>query len=279
MSFKQVKFWVAVGLVLVFCCFIYVSFTRPSHDRIWELGQERMPYITWEEGGDVIINNYRDFLWQSDGSAVAEYRNVWFDYDAIETVDVFVSHFDEFEGLAHIFISFGLATGDYIAVSLETRREEGESFSPLLGILRQYEIIYVVGSERDIVGLRSHVRKERVYHYPTIATKSQAQDLFVRLASEINRVYTQPTTYNTLFHNCTNEITRQVEQVAPVKFPLTWKVILPGYFSEVLFDMDLLAARGEDQSHADYKSERRINTDGEVSDPDFSLRLRGIIKP
>lgn len=62
----------------------------------------------------------------------------------------------------------------------------------------------------------------------------------MRLAANINGVYEQPVMYNTLFHNCTNEITRQVEGMTTIEFPLTYKSILPGYFDEVLYEVGII---------------------------------------
>ena len=38
---------------------------------------------------------------------------------------------------AHTFLSFGFEDGRRLAISVEVRRERGESFSPLRGLLRQ----------------------------------------------------------------------------------------------------------------------------------------------
>jgi hypothetical protein len=215
---------------------------RPSHDREWEFGHEALPQIVYSDTSSAItIENFRDFAWSGAKTADASYETRSFDLEQMTGVDVLISHFDEFEGLAHIFLSFGFSGGEQVVVSLETRREFDESFSPLLGMLRQYEIIYVVGSEEDLVGSRTGPRDERVYLYPTQSTAQQARELFTILATEINEVYQQPRMYNTLTRNCTNELTRPVEQMSDVNFPLTWKAVLPGYFDEVLFELGVIA--------------------------------------
>jgi hypothetical protein len=187
-------------------------------------------------------------------------------------VDVLISHFDDFEGLAHIFLSFGFAGGEQVVVSLETRREVGEEFSPVLGLLRQFEIIYVVGSEEDVVGVRTGHRNERVYLYPTKATAEQARKLFDLLAADINGIYQKPKMYNTLTNNCTNSLTRPVEVMSGVRFPLTWKTILPGYFDEVLYEMDLIQS---ELSFAEIKAMHLIdNNKVDVNAPNYSFNLR-----
>lgn len=230
--------------ILAAWLFIYLALViifRPSHDRDWELGHEQLPHIIYSATSSLItIDNFRNFAWSDVKEAEVRYESRTFDLDKIESVDVFISHFDDFEGLAHIFLSFGFADGEQIVISLETRRESDESFSPWLGIMRQFEIIYVVGSEEDIVGVRTGHRGERVYLYPTVATPERARELFDNLAASINEIYKKPRMYNTITHNCTNELTRPVEQISDVDFPITWKTILPGFFDEILYEMELI---------------------------------------
>lgn len=237
---KFTKFLIYLVSGILVAWVILVIVFRPSHDREWEFGQESLPRFVEQGDGTFSVENFRNFDWNDDGSGVLNYETRTIDPKKIETADVFISHFDDFEGLAHIFITFGTTDGEHLVVSLETRREKGEKFSPILGILRQFEIIYVVGSERDIAGLRTDVRGERVYLYPTNASPEGVRNLFYKLVEDINDVYETPRMYNTLTHNCTNEITRPVEEISDIDFPLTWKSILPGYFDEILFAIELI---------------------------------------
>ncbi len=264
--------------VVLFLCVVFILFFiilqiifRPSHERNWELGQERLPYIQFD-AENVTVSNFRNFDWQREESATEpQYETRTFSLEKLDSVDVFISHFDPFEGLAHIFLSFGFGS-EHMVVSLETRRESDESFSPTLGILRQFEIIYVVGSEEDIVGLRTDVRDERVYLYPTKASKEQARSLLLLLAKDINEVSNAPRMYNTLTHNCTNELTRRVEEIADVNFPLTWKTILPGYFDEVLYQVGVIAST---QPFEEIKSKHLIvNTSADRHTATYSSDLR-----
>lgn len=217
---------------------------EPSHDRTWELGQEELPRLTIE-GDRLRVDHFRNFHWTGETTADGRYETRHYDLRTLMSLDVFISHFDDFEGLAHIFLSFGFTDGEQLVVSLESRREVGEEFSPLRGLFRQYEIIYVVGSESDIVGVRTGPRAERVYRYPTVATAVQTRALLEALGRDINAVSDAPRFYHTLFHNCTNELTRRVEDISSARFPFTWKTLLPGYFDAVLYDMGLIPASGD----------------------------------
>ncbi len=262
--------------VILLCCVLYLILWivfRPSHERTWEQGQEALPQIAIEQNGHITITNFRNFDWQKEGTTTSRYETRTYALDTLETVDVLISHFADFEGLAHIFLSFGFRDGEHVIVSVETRREIGEKFSPFLGMLRQFEIVYVVGSEQDIIGVRTDVREgERVYLYPTKATPEKAQKLFLAVADDVNNLYNTPRMYNTLLHNCTNEITRRVEDISDVDFPLTWKTVLPGYFDEVLYTMQLIQS---DLSFDEVKKRHFIDNDTvNRYDPTYSVDLR-----
>ncbi len=267
--------WKTLAVTIVFVLVGWSVFTysvQPSHDRQWELGQEQLP--AFQVYGDVLkVENYRNFVWTGEFTAEPRYETKQFDLTKLVDLDVFISHFDPFEGLAHIFLSFGFAGGERLVVSLESRREVGETFSPLHGMLRQYEIIYVVGSEEDIVGARTFFRGERVYRYPTVATSEQARALLLTLGEDINSVFAEPRFYNTLFNNCTNGVTRRVEEISTARFPFTWKTLLPGYFDEVLYEMNLIQKSG---SFSETKASRLIdNTLIDLESEHFSQQLRG----
>lgn len=278
--FKTNKFLRLVSYFALALCLLYLlllTLFRPSHNRNWELGHEALPQITYSQN-NVSIENYRDFDWTTKSNAEINYLTKNFNLDEMTGVDVFISHFSDFEGLAHIFLSFRFRNNENVVISLETRRETDEEFSPLLGVLRQFEIIYVVGSEEDIVGVRTGHRNERVYLYPTKATPDQARELFSLMAEKINSIHKKPQIYNTLTHNCTNELTRPVETMSDVNFPLTWKTVLPGYFDEVLYELGLIAGKGQ---FSEIKDEHLIkNSQVDVSNPTYSQDLRqNITKP
>jgi Domain of unknown function (DUF4105) len=232
-----------VGYLLIVLVLGYLTtwvVFQPSHERTWTTGHQVLPQVVFDTDRVVTITGFRDFEWHTAADAQEHYRTRTVLLDSIKQVDVLISHFSTYEGIAHIFVSFGLTDGEEIVVSLEARREQGETYSPLLGMLRQYEMIYVVGSARDLINARAELRGERLYRYHTIATPLQAQALFSALADDINGIYTTPRMYHTLTHNCTNEITRKVERISAVAFPLSWKTVLPGYFDEVLYDLALI---------------------------------------
>ncbi|MEF3692190.1 MAG: DUF4105 domain-containing protein [Candidatus Moraniibacteriota bacterium] len=269
MNFLKYLRWATSLLIL--SAGLWLLFQEPKHDRLWEEGQEKMPRIEIEKE-KMKVFNYRDFDWTDDGKAEVEYIDKEFDLSKLEGTDVIISHFSDFEGLAHIFLSFRFNNGENLVVSVETRREKGEKFSPWLGLLRRFEIIYVAGSERDIIGVRTDIRRERVYIYPTVADKEKSQELLILLSEDINHVYANPTFYNTLSNNCINSITRRVEDISIIKFPLSYKTFLPGFMDEILYDVKLIP---NDKSFQETKDLYLIDNDKvNRRDFDYSKKIR-----
>ena len=105
------------------------------------------------------------------------------------------------DAIAHIIVSFGFA-GEHVAISIETRKEKGEAYSSIAGFFRRYELIYVVGDERDLIRVRTNYRRpeEEVYLYRTRARPDNARRLFLEYVDRINQLNEQPEFYNTLHH-------------------------------------------------------------------------------
>ena len=263
------------GIVLFFGVLSlgFYLWLTPEHTRLWELGQERLPVAHIED--DVLsIGNVRDFTWSLEGATErsdGKYETRTYHLDQVQGIDVYISHFSSFEGLAHIFLSFTFADSDPLVLSVESRREVGESFSPWKGLFAQYELMVVAGTERDLVGVRGNVRQERLYRYPTVATPEIARELLNGLVTDMQMIESAPRFYHTLTNNCTNFVTRRVAKATGVEFPLTWKSVFPGYFETVLLKLGLLQI---DQDTAWNKERYRIQHIPALDDPDFSQHLR-----
>ena len=227
-------------IFFIFVCSVFIITKQASHNKEWEFGQEKLPFIQIS-GNDVIIKNYRDFLWhEKTEDAQRNYIQKQFLLSDIEGVDVVISHFSPYESLAHVFLNFNLSNGDVIGISVEARRETHEEFSPLMGLLSNFELIYIVASYFDLVGLRQDIRNESVYVYPTIASKEKTKELFLSLASDINDLYEKPRFYNTFSSNCTNILARSVEKLSDYDFPWYYTIFAPGKLDKALFEMKVI---------------------------------------
>jgi len=219
------------------------SLQRPSNDRPWMADQARMPLASFD-GDAVTIENLRHATYRSTEDYDVRWYRRQYDLNAIERVDFVVEPFASWRGPAHTFLTFGFADGEYVAISVEIRKEQGESFSPLKGLFKQYEIMYVVGDERDLIGLRVNYRKNLVYVYPVKATKAQVRKLFAAMLERANQLARQPEFYNTLTNTCTTNIVWHFEDLTGENLPIDLRVLLPGYSDALAFEFGLVDFQG-----------------------------------
>ena len=262
----------AVVAALIVAWLLFALLVRPSNERNWNADQARL--ATAEIVGDAVtIRNVRNAVYRSTSDFDVHWETRRYDLSRIDSVWFVVEPFADWRGPAHTFLSFGFADGDYVAISVEIRKERGEAFSPLLGLLRQYEIAYVVGDERDLIGLRANHRKDEVFLYPIRATPAQARALFVSMLERANRLATTPEFYNTLSNTCTSNIVDHIESIAPGRVPWSYKTLLPAYSDDLAYDLGLIDT---DLPRDRYRAAHRINARASryAADPAFSARIR-----
>lgn len=123
------------------------------------------------EGDIVSIKNLRNYDYRATDDYTPAYYDEVFDLSKLTRAWYIIEPFGECDGPAHTMMSFDFEDDKYLSVSVEIRKEKGESFSALKGILNQYEIVYMLGDERDLVRLRSNYRKDDVYMFPIKASQ------------------------------------------------------------------------------------------------------------
>ena len=175
---KTFRFALAAAGVAVLVLGIVLLSRHPSNDRDWSPDQRELPVATFS-GDSVRVHNVRDIRYRTTTDYDVAYDDRTYDLRRLESVWFIVEPFSGMKGPAHTFISFGFEDGQYVAISVEIRKEKGEHFSALKGALRNYELTYVVGDERDLIKLRSNYRRDSVYLYRTMATPQKARALFV----------------------------------------------------------------------------------------------------
>ena len=245
---------------------------RPSLDREWKKGDERLAWADFE-GRQVRVHNLRNARYRSVDDFDVAWEERTYDLDRLRSAWFVVEPFSDYRGPAHTFMSFGFEGGDYLAVSVELRKEEGETFSPLLGLLRQYELMYVVGDERDLIQLRTNHRHDQVYLYPVRAPRERIEQMLVSMLRRANGLREEPEFYNTLTSSCTTNIVSHVNELVPGRVPLSYKVLLPAYSDELAYDLGLIDT---DLPFAEAKQRFNINDEAlrYAGREDFSRGIR-----
>ena len=144
----------------------------------------------------------------------------------------------------------------------------------LAGLFRQYEIFYVVATERDLIGVRTNHRRppEDVYVYRTDAKPAGARRLFTDYLRTMNELVKNPEFYNTLTTNCTTVIVMHVDATSGA-IPGSWKVLVSGLFPEYLYELGYL---DESVPFRELKQRSHVNARAKAADgaEDFSARIR-----
>lgn len=267
-KYGQFIYWSAFGLVLLYWLSI-----APSNQRHWQPDAEKLAYATFE-GDSVTVHNIRNFDYRSEFDYLPAYYTKTFDLNKLQGVDLFSVYWMG-PAIAHTILSFDFGGNDHLAVSIEARKEQGEGYSTIKGFFRQYELIYFVADERDVIRLRTNYRKdppEQVYLYSLHGPIENAKRLFLEYTRKINELNERPVFYNTLLDNCTTAIwLRTLANWDHV--PFSWKILLSGYVPEYLYENHKLDTG---LSFAELQRQALINPLAQAADQadDFSIRIR-----
>lgn len=247
---------------------------EPSNDRDWREDAAVLAYATLD-GDRVTVHNIRNFDYRSETDFTPAYYDRTFDLGELESVDIVASYWMG-PAIAHVFVSFGFRGDRYLAISVEARKPRGEGYSTLKGFFRQYELIYVVADERDVIRLRTNYRRdppEDVYVYRAKGEAASGRELFLEYMRRINALRSRPEFYNSLTTNCTTILWTN-SRLIPEGVPFSWKILASGYLPEYLYELGRL--RTEGLPFAELRRRAHINRRAMAADAaaDFSRRIR-----
>lgn len=268
-----------LGFLVVFAVLVALYFQIPaSNDREWQPEVAIAPYATFN-GDLVTIHGVRNFDYRTETDFDVRWEDRTYDLRKLDSADLIAVYWAG-KAIAHIMLSFGFEGKDYLAVSIETRKERGEAYSTIAGFFREYELVYVFADERDIIRVRTNYRKPRedVYVYRLRAPLKNIRRVFLDYLKSINELRDKAQFYNTLTTNCTTGILLHT-RMNPESPPMSWKILLSGYLPDYLYELGKLDtalpfAELEKISHVNEKAHSADK------DPAFSQRIReGLPKP
>jgi len=267
------------SFLIAFAVLVFLFFRIPaSNDRDW---QPEVAVTPWAEikGDLVTIHGVRNFDYRTETDFNARWEDRTYDLRKLDSADIIAVYWAG-KAIAHVMVSFGFAGKDFLAVSIETRKEKGESYSTLAGFFRNYELIYIVADERDVIGVRSNYRQpqEDVYIYRTRAPVRNVRRVFLDYLKTMNDMRERPRFYNTLTTNCTTSIVTHT-RMNPESPPLSWKILLSGYVPDYLYEK---ARIDTSMPFPELEKLSLVNARAHAADkdPDFSQRIRaGLPKP
>ncbi len=243
---------------------------KPSNDRDWLADVDR---TGWAEvdGDQVTLHNIRncDYRTETDYTARWETRTV--NLSKITGIDMAINYWGS-PYIAHPILSFQFSDAPPVCFSIETRKEKGESYSAIGGLYRQYELIYIIAEERDVIRVRTNYRKdEDVYLYRLHITPEKARERFIESVNSANTLRDHPKWYNAITNNCTTSVR---SQHGHNRRPWDWRILLNGKMDEMLFEHGILGDRG--MPFAEFRKRSLIDEEAKAADqsPDFSKLIR-----
>ena len=271
---KRILYFFLTVAAFLACVFIIVHFsTKASNDRVWNEDQSILPYAEISDNL-VSIRNIRNFSYASTTSYTANYYDKTFDLDKIKRVWYIVEPFSGIPGSAHTFLSFEFEGDKFVSISVEIRKEKGETYDPVKGLFNKYELMYVIADEQDVVKLRSNYRKDLVYVYPAKTTKEKAQALFLDMVERANDLKEHPEFYNTITNTCTTNIVAHVNKITPKRVPFfNLRILLPANSDKLAYELGLIDTN---LSFENARTRYYINDKATkyASSSDFSVRIR-----
>lgn len=261
----------ALPFAAILTWFILIA---PSNDRVWS--PEMAQLLTYTRDGDTItVKNVRNFNWTGPDKADEKWETRTYALSNLKSVDV-LSLYWKGPRIAHTYFSFVWANGEALSLSVEIRKEVDETYSPVAGFFKAYELSILAGDERDFYGWRIHFPTEDLQRFRTRANTQEAGKLLITLLDAANDLAAKPEFYNTLTENCTTEVWMLTDALDLGK-PLDWRMFASGYLPDFLHDLKILDTTrpiAELREHAHtMPAVRKAMADG-LTGPAFSSAIR-----
>ncbi len=249
----------AIAALAVLCGLATFGWARvsPSHEGDWPSEVRHLAQASIE-GDRVIIRNIRNFEWHGTRTSLERWEERSYSLSALSRLDLIASYWAG-PHVAHLMLSFGFDTGEHLVASIEIRRRRDQEYSTLKGAFRNFELIYILGDERDLLRLRTAFRKERVHLFRLSTPPERVRRLFLEYLRTINRLAERPRFYNTLTTNCTTQI-RVAGVAAGAVIPWDWRLLLTGHTPEFLY------ARGTPDTRLSFEELHRRAQINEAAD-------------
>lgn len=288
---NMVKGIVLVGMLFCFCITFFLRAWRqrvllaaavfvvilsfwlnlvPSNARQWQADVAVLPKV--EVQGDLVtIRNIRNCDYRSETDYVVRHYDKQVHLSALRGVDLFVLHWGS-PSIAHTMLSFDFGDGEPVCFSVEARKTTDEEYSAVAGFFRQFELIYVVGDERDLIRLRTNFRHEDVYLYRLAFNSQIAKAVFLGYLQRVNELAARPEWYNALISNCTTNI-RHLARPYTEDARWDWRMVVNGYVDEMAYERGML---NRTFSMEDLRELGHINPLAQQAgeSPDFSRLIR-----
>ncbi len=261
----RAKLGIALGILLILAWWLTL---QPRQYRDWKTEVAILPRATID--GDVVtLYQVRNFEYRSEDDFTPRYETRRVDLRNLRGADMFLNYWGS-PYMAHPIMSYDFGKDGRVCFSIETRPEKSESYSALGGLYRQFELMYVVADERDVIGVRSNHREgEDVYLY-RLKEKS-VRESFLEYVRTVNQLHDHPRWYNAITNNCTTAI--REHRAASSRMPWDYRLLVNGLGDQLFYERGMI---DKSLPFAELRVLSRINDRAKAAGdaPDFSEKIR-----
>jgi len=218
----------------------------PSLTRDWDEDVRVLSGVETLSNGALRLTDVRDWRYSRDAALSKDYVAV--DYDPADVSSLWVYEQDLGIGgrIAHTFLVFefpeSYGANRWLGLSVETRRESGETYSLVGGVLQKFEVTHIWATEEDLVTRRVDFLDYPLTRYRVTVSNESVARLFRQLVAETAELARTPRWYNTLTTNCTSSLIQYVNEVEPGSIPWHYSFVLTGRTDEYLARLGYLDA-------------------------------------
>ena len=242
----------------------------PTNDGDW---QPDVAQQAWADiqGDEVTFHNVRNCDYRTKTDYTPNWQTRTVRLSQITGIDLAIDYWGS-PWIAHPIVSFQFADAAPLCFSIETRRKLGQTYSVIEGLYRQFELIYIVADERDVIRVRTNYRKEDIYLYHTTISPAHARERFLEYIHSLNALRNKPRWYNEITTNCTTSIRDQ--HPPNERIPWDWRILLNGKGDELMYERHFIVTDG--RPFAELKARSLIDTRARAANdsPDFSKLIR-----
>src|SRR6266403_16573 len=243
---------------------------KPSNNGNW---QPDVAELAWADinGDEFTFHNVRNCDYRTDTDYTPHWETRTVRLSQITGIDLAIDYWGS-PWIAHPIVSFQFADAPPLCFSIETRKKLGQTYSTIGGLYRQFELIYIVADERDVIRVRTNYRNEDIYLYRTTISPGHTRERFLEYIHSLNALRNKPRWYNAITTNCTTSI--RTQHPANQRVPWDWRILLNGKADELLYERHVIVTNG--LPFAELKTRSLIDTRARAANdsPDFSRLIR-----